>query len=272
LPPVRLASFNLLHGCHLSDGGADPDRLRRAVASLDATVLGLQEVDRGQPRSGLVDQTALAAEAAGAGWARFQPTLIGTPGGAWRAAGPAGDRDDEPGYGVALVSRLPVRQWHVIRLPRLPVRSPVRLAGGRRRVRLLPDEPRVGLAAELDTDAGPLTVAVTHLSFVPGWNLLQLRRLCAALERLPGPRVLLGDLNLPGPLPAGVAGWRRLATVATYPAARPRIQLDHALGHGSLPAVAELAARALEISDHRALVIDFAPTPDRADPGTRPGR
>ena len=31
------------------------------------------------------------------------------------------------------------------------------------------------MIAQLDTPLGPLTVANTHLSFVPGWNRVQLR-------------------------------------------------------------------------------------------------
>jgi endonuclease/exonuclease/phosphatase family metal-dependent hydrolase len=57
------------------------------------------------------------------------------------------------------------------------------------------------IAAVLETPAGPMTVANTHLSFVPGWNGAQLRRAARAVRSLPAPRVLLGDLNLPGALP-----------------------------------------------------------------------
>ena len=43
---MRLATFNLLHGRSPADGVVDPDRLVAAVASLDADVLALQEVDQ----------------------------------------------------------------------------------------------------------------------------------------------------------------------------------------------------------------------------------
>ena len=51
---------------------------------------------------------------------------------------------------------------------------------------LLRDEPRVLLAAILDTPYGDVTVAATHLSFVPGWNVRQLRSSVRALRTLPG--------------------------------------------------------------------------------------
>jgi endonuclease/exonuclease/phosphatase family metal-dependent hydrolase len=102
-----------------------------------------------------------------------------------------------------------------------------------------------------------MTVASTHLSFVPGWNVVQLRRLCRALAPLPGPRFLLGDLNLPGPVPAAVSGWRSLARIRTYPSPEPRVQLDHALASGHLPAVRAVSAVRLAFSDHRALVVEL---------------
>ena len=255
---MRLASFNVLHGRSLVDGTTSVDRLADACASLDADVLGLQEIDRNQARSGGVDQTAAAADRMGAVAWRFEPALVGEPGATWRAAA---DEDDpasaEAGYGVGLVSRLPVRAWHVVRLRAAKVRAPVAVPGGRGRFILLPDEPRVALAAEVDAPSGPLVVATTHLSFVPGWNVAQLRRVTRALAALGLPCVLLGDLNVPGGLPAAATGWRALARVKTFPAGQPSMQIDHALGHGLLPVVRASSAVELPLSDHRALVVDF---------------
>jgi endonuclease/exonuclease/phosphatase family metal-dependent hydrolase len=263
---VRLATFNVLHGRSLTDGEVDPARLRDAVAELDADVLGLQEVDRAQPRSGRHDLTALAAAATG-GEGRFAPAIMGTPGERWRPAR-AGDetRTDARAYGIAMVTRLPVLRWSVTRLPSAPVRSPVLLPGPTRRVIWLRDEPRVLLAAVVEAPTGPMTVATTHLSFVPGWNGAQLRRVARELRRLPAPRVLLGDLNLPGPLPRWLTGWRVLVAEPSYPAVDPRVQLDHVLGHGdALPAVTAARAVTTGLSDHRALVVDLA---DPSGPGT----
>jgi len=255
---MRLASFNVLHGRSIADGEVSTARLVAACASLDTDVLALQEIDRNQSRSGDIDQTAAVAESIGAAAWRFEPALVGEPGATWRAAT---DDDDpssaEAGYGVGLVSRLPVRAWHVVRLRAAKVRAPVAVPGGRGRFILLPDEPRVALAAEVETPAGPLMVATTHLSFVPGWNLVQLRRLTRALAALGLPCVLLGDLNMPGGLPARTTGWRALARVRTFPGGKPSMQIDHALGHGLLPVVTAATARALPLSDHRALLVDF---------------
>ena len=253
---MRLATFNILHGRSLADGQVSTERLVEACASLDADVLALQEVDRGQARSGGVDQAAEVARALGAAAWRFEPALVGEPGAAWRAAT---DEDDdgpgsgEPGYGVGLISRLPVQAWHTLRLPAAAVRSPVVVPGGRGRFILLPDEPRVALAA----DVGPMLVATTHLSFVPGYNLVQLRRLTRDLAARGRPCVLLGDLNVPGPAPAFATGWRPLARVKTFPADRPVLQVDHVLAHGAVPEPAKVEARHLPLSDHRAIVVDL---------------
>ena len=255
---MRLASLNLLHGLAPADGRVDGARLQEAVASLDADVLCLQEVDRGQERSGGLDLTALCAEALGARWSRFAPALAGTPGHGATAAG------DEPvvgpAYGNAIVSRLPVRGWHTHRLapPRFPMPMPGLIPKvGPRGVRLAPpqlirDEPRVVLAAELDH----LTVGCAHLTFVQGPNVGQLRAATGFLRTLPGPRVLLGDLNMLAPLPHLVTGWRPLVAGRTFPSWRPRLQIDHALADG---AVAVLTARVvpLPVSDHCALVVDL---------------
>ena len=258
---MRLVSFNILHGRSLEDGLVDIGRLTSACASLEADVLGMQEVDRNQSRSDRQDQTAMVAEAVDAVAWRFEPAIVGEPGGVWRAArdGDEGDTD-EAGYGVGLVSRLPVRAWHVVRLPAAPVRSPV-YATGSRRVLLLRDEPRVGLAAEVETPAGLMNVATTHLSFVPGWNVMQLRRLTRALRRLTPatrPCVLMGDLNVPGPVAGWASGWRPLARAKTFPAPNPSLQIDHALAHGRVPPVRAAHAWVLPVSDHRPLVVDLA--------------
>ncbi len=253
---MRVGTFNILHGRSIEDGQVDPDRFRTALGKLDVDVLGLQEVDRDQPRSGHLDLAALAADALGAVDHRFIPAVLGTPGGEFSAARLPEPAADTPQYGVALVSRFPVRRWLVHRLPAAPTRAPVFVGG---RMLLLRDEPRVMLAALIDTPHGPLTVATTHLSFVPGWNVRQLRRVVRALDALPGPRVLAGDLNLPAGVARVVSGWRPVALCPTYPSVVPRIQLDHILvDPADRPVVGPAANPPMPISDHRPLLVDLS--------------
>lgn len=256
---MRVATFNVLHGRSLRDGHVDGDRLARAVATLDADVLGLQEVDRAQSRSGLLDLTAIAADALGAAGHRFAPAIVGTPGQQFRPWRHDGDGDGQPCYGVSLISRWPVRRWQITRLSAAPVRSPVYVPGPTGGLLLLRDEPRVVLAAVIDAPTGPLTVATTHLSFVPGWNLRQLRVAVRALRALPAPRLLIGDLNLPAGVAGAVSGWQVLARAATYPSPQPQVQLDHILadrrGRAGLGDIAEVSTPEVDLSDHRPLVV-----------------
>lgn len=259
---MRLVTFNLLHGRSLHDGMVDETRLADTVTALDADILALQEVDRDQSRSGHLDLTAIAARALNAPAHRFAAAVVGTPGEHFRPLRHDDDGHGEPLYGVGLVSRYPAHSWQVTRLTPAPVRSPVYVPGPGRGLILLHDEPRVLLAAVLDTPLGPLTVAATHLSFVPGWNLRQLRQVVRALRTLPAPRLLLGDLNLPAGLAALVSRWRPLGRQPTYPSGAPRVQLDHILadprGGRRLPAVTAVTTPATTISDHRPLVVDLA--------------
>jgi endonuclease/exonuclease/phosphatase family metal-dependent hydrolase len=109
----------------------------------------------------------------------------------------------------------------------------------------------------VETPQGPLTVVNTHLSFVPGWNRLQLRRLRRDLAAFPGPLVLMGDLNMTPPTPSSVTGWQSLASGLTFPVDEPDRQLDHVLLRGSLGPVTAVAAPALPLSDHCALTVDI---------------
>jgi endonuclease/exonuclease/phosphatase family metal-dependent hydrolase len=158
---------------------------------------------------------------------------------------------------VALVSRLPVLRFGVVRLPPSPVRSPVVLPGSKSRVVLLEDEPRAAIIAVVEQQGVRVTVAGTHLSFVPGWNVRQLRSLRRELSDWPRPVVLAGDLNLPGNLPTAVTGWRRAVKAATYPSTKPQVQLDHVLvGHGRFETAG--SAMQLGISDHCAAYADLS--------------
>ncbi len=262
-PLLRVGTWNLLHGRSVSDGSVDADRLRACVQLLDADVLAIQETDRLQPRSGMVDQAALAAEAMGAPWWRYVPALHGTPGASWRPAVlDDGTSAAGPTYGIGLLSRYPVTRWRVRRFTAPPVAVPL-LVPGRPGLTWRLDEPRVAIAAVIRGPRGLMTVAAAHLSTVPGWNARQLLRVARWLADLPAPRFLLGDLNLPGPLPFLLTGWRQLARVRTYPAYRPAVQFDHVLAQGVNPRrVRAVRVLHLPVSDHRAVVVDLAVAQD----------
>ncbi|WGX94689.1 endonuclease/exonuclease/phosphatase family protein [Nocardioides sp. L-11A] len=268
---MRIVTFNILGGRTQYDAEVDVAVLQRAIADLDPDVLALQEVDHLLQRSGHADLTALAAEAMGATDHRFVAALAGSPGATWTAA----TGDEQPGdaaYGIALLSRMPVSGWQVIRLPAVPTQVPMRFPG-----RLLPtwvrDEPRVAVSATVETPDGPLTVTTTHLSFIHWWNGRQLGRLTRSLSGARRPLVLTGDLNMGPARAARVSGLTPLAEHATFPADRPREQLDHVLADP--PLAARATARRMALSDHRALLVDldlrYAPSRRRPAPRRTPG-
>lgn len=288
---VRLGTWNLLHGIPIAsmasgsrdaasgrssaapqvagrpeaaDGFNDPDdaarsawtthAMARAAADIACDVVALQEVDRNSPRSGGLCHTTELARAMSADSA-FCPTLRGVPGEAWEPSTGLGDPHEGPLYGIGLVSALPVRRWHCRELPRSTGRLPLPVPSSRGpRLMWVSDEPRWALAAEVDTGHGPITVVTTHLSFIPGVNLRQLRALTRWAETLPGPVFLLGDLNVPYRLARAQSRWHFLAAHPTFPLVQPRVQFDHiAVLRPSTATAHGTATHALDMGDHRAL-------------------
>jgi endonuclease/exonuclease/phosphatase family metal-dependent hydrolase len=245
---LRVASWNILGGRTREGDRVDLDLTLAGLRALDADLVALQEVDRHLPRSGGVDQAGRLAAALGMSW-RYAPALYGAPD-ARGGLRPAAPGEPDPGgaaYGVALLSRLPLAQVETVALPR----------AGR-------DEPRVGLVATAELAGRPLTVAATHLSYLPGRNVGQLRTLQRHLAGRPAPRLLLGDLNMWWSLvlAASLPGWRPLVRGATFPNRppgrwRPSVQLDHVLRAGG--ALRRRGARVVAgpASDHRAVVVEL---------------
>ncbi|HJR38123.1 MAG TPA: endonuclease/exonuclease/phosphatase family protein [Nocardioidaceae bacterium] len=253
---MRVATFNILHGRSPVDDRVDVDRFAKAVHELDADVLGLQEVDRNQPRSANADLTAVAADAMGADEHRFVAALSGSPGATWIGA-TGEEQPDSAAYGIAFLSRYPVLSWEVIRLQGFPTKFPMKFKSTRMPV-MVRDEPRVAVAAVVDTPHGEITVVNTHLSFITWWNARQLRMLMKALSDRSRPVLLLGDLNMAPDRAHAITGMRPLATAPTFPAHEPREQIDHVLAAGSIPDPVHAQAHPLALSDHQALSVDFA--------------
>ena len=244
----RVATWNIFGGRTWDGGRVDLDLTLATLRRLDADLVAVQEVDREQGRSHRADQARLLGEALGMDW-HYAPAMLGTPGEGWRAPVP---NDPDPGgtaYGIALLSRLPLKKAETVLLPQ----------AGR-------DEPRVALVAELADGGRRLTVAGTHLSFVPGPNLRQLRALQRHLDERGGPRLLLGDLNLWWPLVRLTSrpGWRPLVRGGTFRNPPPRspgrlVQLDHVLAAGAAATARPRDTRIVSgpASDHRAVVVEL---------------
>ncbi len=244
---LRIASYNLLHGRDLAQRGAvDLAAAVTAIAELKADVVALQEVDRGQDRSGGVDQVAELAAALDMTGV-FCPALHGNPDQSWVSPD---DEHDGAAYGVGLLTRLELAGTECVELPGggAGARSPhasLRNPGWDR-------EPRVAMCARVRAGQWSLSVIVTHLSYMP-WRAL--RQLRTAADTATRPRLLVGDLNLPAwAVRVAVPAWRHAGGQATFPAWRPRLQMHHVLIDGDVD-VDQAVAHPRTTSDHRPLVV-----------------
>ena len=166
----------MVYNIHAGKDAAGVDNLERVAALVreeKVDVALLQEVDQGTRRSGNVDQPAVLAARTG-----FHV-----------AFGSALDYDGGE-YGVAILSRWPIRYDTLVHLP---VDPPQTRAGGSR-------EPRGALRADIAAPWGTLTVLNTHLdaSGPDTWRRQEARTLVALTRaaRLQQPNVLIGgDMN-----------------------------------------------------------------------------
>lgn len=211
---LRLVTFNIQHG-RRPDGEVDIDLLARCCAALRADVLALQEVDRNLRRSHDTDTAAVVAEATG--MAHVFGAAIEVRGGE---------------YGNALLVRGSIEDVEV--------------------VPLVDEEPRCGILGTAVVGDERLSVCATHLG-LRGQARDQLPQLLDRLRARPGPRVLLGDLNL-DPEDVVAPGFTPVVSDATWPAGNPRRAIDHVLLDG-LDETATLVVP-LPVSDHRALVVE----------------
>ena len=265
---MRVTSWNLLHGMAIppsNDLANDRIKLGQGIQAIGADVIGIQEVDEKLGRSGNISQTKLVGEAMGTQYWGFAPVIIGEPGAKWRKLNRAElkvitqenpEQNNEGSYGIGIVSKIPVRSWHRLDLGNSPVGLPLVVPGdetgkGKPRFIYVKDEPRLALAAVLENG---WTVVNTHLSFVPVFNLVQLKRvkkwaLSLAQETNTRP-LILGDLNLPKNLPIAFSSWKSLVSANTYPSWGAKIQFDYLLTHGANTQVKDLGTIATGISDH----------------------
>jgi endonuclease/exonuclease/phosphatase family metal-dependent hydrolase len=247
--PVRLVTFNTHHGVG-EDERHDLPRLAKLLASVDADVICLQEVDRYfGDRSEDVDQALLLSRA-------LDMQL------AW---GPAID-DPRPGdqpprqYGNALLSRLPILISDVHRLP----------GGG---------EPRSALRTMVELDGGLLWVTATHLTTnSPAQRGEQVAALAALHAESMETGVVVGDFNTSPDAPELAAlrekfadawelanerddrsGWRfwQHDEGHTHPARSPHRRIDQVWVTQGVDVAAAQVLDAAGASGHLPLMVDL---------------
>jgi len=263
---MRVISWNLLHG-QVIPPLPEQDWQQNLITSakdvakhFQPDFISLQEVDYLQPRSGNINQTKLIAESMGLKYWYYLPALLGTPGSRWQKV-----KNLEPGiisqntnnpspntsYGIGFATSVPIKKIYTKALGRSIIGMPLLVPkdnGKGARFIYVKDEPRVALIAELENG---LTIATTHLSFVPFVNVFQLNRLIIALKKLSGVPVLVGDLNLPANIPSKLSGFKSVISQSTYPSWKPKIQFDYIMVANNQEVQASpLSTIKPDISDH----------------------
>lgn len=216
--PGTVATFNVHHG-RGRDGHVDLGRTAAVISGMAPDLLALQELDVGMHRSGGIDQPSVLGELIGM-TIHFFSTLTSARG--------------DYGIGLAARDRL---ECTFEKLPGFD-----------------DHEPRIAIVARWrDID-----VVATHLSRSDQARTLQTKALAVLAHDLPGPTIVMGDLNQPErdlePL-----------TVTGLSAARPRVPLgwwlrphprvDHILVSSGL-AASRARLVPTRASDHSALVAD----------------
>lgn len=218
-------------------------------------------------RSGNENQVGLIASMMQAEHWAFAPSVIGSPDEKWRGTDESDIRvltnKSEvglPGYGIGIISKLPVRSWHRLELPAAPVGILMTLPRDGKLKRIyVRDHPRSALAAELEN--GWLIVN-THLSFVPGFNyfqLLKIKRWMKELSIIDKTKIIImGDLNLPFALIVRGFSWNSLVKERTFPAWNPKVQIDYFLSQKLSPEdVIHLPSIQAGVGDHLPLSVEL---------------
>jgi len=247
LPPapspgeIRVVTYNIRAGL----GGLDAvaDDLRR----LAPDVVALQEVERGVRRSREVDQARGLGEALG-----MQHAFAGS------------FQVEQGEHGIALLSRFPLSEVEVVRLPQGTGRW-----------------PRVALKARVDAPQGAFRIVCVHLARPWGWplsnigaRLAQIRRIRESLAGDELPAVVAGDFNSFPISLEGIAmsrvlrnawnpwrdGWATSFSLEAVGWPGGGIKIDHVFHDPAWESRGNWVARP-GASDHRAVIADLVVGP-----------
>jgi endonuclease/exonuclease/phosphatase family metal-dependent hydrolase len=229
---IRVLVYNI-HAGKDAKGVDNLARVAELVRSTNADIVLLQEVDRGTTRSGKVDQPDVLSKLTGFNIA-FGKTL-----------------DYQGGdYGIAVLSRWPIRGDTLIRLP---VNPPQARSGGLY-------EPRGALRATIEVPGGSLEVVNTHIDasredFYRRQEMTTILQLAAQRSTLVG-----GDLNAePGSAVIEMIrgspvrdAWAECGTGPglSYPADKPVKRIDYLLVPSGWRCVSGTVIET-DASDHR---------------------
>jgi endonuclease/exonuclease/phosphatase family metal-dependent hydrolase len=241
---LRVATYNV-HGCVGTDRVRSESRIADVIRTLDAEIVGLQELDLNRTRSARANQLALITGELGWNGYFF----------------PAFKREEEE-YGDAVISRFPLT---VRKTGELPGKAPWYCR-----------ESRGAIWAAVETPSGPCHVINTHFGLGRRERLVQAKLLTGSdwLGAVPDePLIVMGDFNCGGSSPAIRLlvnalhpGAAPLPSPPAFPSSRPLLALDHVLVNkhlrlSRLTAVSNAMTRVA--SDHLPLVAELTPAAGR---------
>jgi endonuclease/exonuclease/phosphatase family metal-dependent hydrolase len=221
---MRVVTWNILSGTPTRENA----NLFSSISDLNADILAIQEVDHLQPRSNFLKTVEEIAKNCNYPHWAYASAINGTPGGAWEISD-GFNTSHKPAelplsYGIGLLSKVPVKNWHRTTLKKAPIGLPLLVTTQKgMRVMYVADEPRAAIAMELENG---ITVITSHLSFVPPFNSLQLRKIKSWAQQFSGKKLFIGDFNA---LIAGKAGLTSLNSAKSYPAWDPKLKFDFIL-------------------------------------------
>ena len=263
---MRITSWNFLHGQRINP--TESKALSDVLAELGSDLIALQEIDMNLERSGKSNQPSEIADALPGYSFGFAPTVHGTPGFSWRKLKAdekcvitSSEIASEDLYGIAIVTKLPVKQWLRLELGKAWIGLPLLVANEKGKVApfYVKDEPRVALATVLENG---WTVINVHLSFVPfvnAFQLLKVTRWAKKLEKEFSTKIaLVGDFNMPWGIPTRITRWKRATQALSYPSWKPAISFDYILLRDrEIKSAREVIAPLVPISDHRPISIEI---------------
>jgi endonuclease/exonuclease/phosphatase family metal-dependent hydrolase len=235
---LTIASLNLRFG--ISPGIEAPYDVTRAIASLDADVIALQEVWR--PKHAVAAHEVAAAELG------YEVVDLALPRAHNKTSPPpVRDRDGMTGtwWGVAVLARGPLRAEGELVFPSIALDAAERRA----------------LVAEITTPwKSTLRVITPHLTYRLWGSSRHLRSLAdQTAHAARSESVVLGDFNMWGPVVDRlIPGWQRPVRGRTWPAGRPHSQIDHILVSQALRVVDAVVMPPVG-SDHLPVRVTVAP-------------
>jgi endonuclease/exonuclease/phosphatase family metal-dependent hydrolase len=239
---LRIATYNV-RSCVGMDGKRSESRIAEVIASFNADIVALQELDFQRQRSAGVDQAQLIAQQLGCSHL-FHPAMT--------------DRHEQ--YGDAILSRFPLV---ATRTGELPGPAPWYCR-----------ETRAAMWVELQTHLGMVQVINTHFGLARKERLAQADALAnewLATASPDIPLVLLGDFNsLPGSRPYRTLAEKlpdirtllpTRAPCRTFPTKFPSLAVDHIFINHLLRPLSLTVFRsdlARVASDHYPLIAELA--------------